>query len=108
MANQTIQQVVDAEAKAKGIKADFEAKLEQLRHEYRAKLKALTEEKDAEVADFKANKKAELDQAYAEYQAQADEENQGQIQGLGQKFDENKEDLVAYVVEEVRKSYGNS
>lgn len=108
MAEQTIDQVIKAEEQAQQIKDDHERKIADLKQEFQEKLDHLKEEAHADVEHFKAEKAKNVREAFDNYKASAKAEKEKEIDQMRTQFAKKEQTMVAYVIEEVNKRYGNS
>lgn len=107
MAEQTLEQVLEAEKQAQAVKAEVIAKVKKLRADFQEENKALTEKVHTDVEAYRQKIAEQVTADFKAYQATAKAAKDKEIAAMKAQFEAEEAAIVSYVVEEVTKLYGN-
>lgn len=107
MANNTIEEVIATESKANAVVQEYQAKIVQLDSDKQEQIAAWKAKSQSNLNEFEISQRAQAQDTFAAFQTVKNDEQQLQLSDMNNRFSQRKEDLVSYVVEEVKKLYGN-
>lgn len=107
LANNTIEEVIATESKAIEVAQEYNNKIAQLETDKQEKIESWKAASQSNLKEFEDLQRSETQIAFASFETEKNEEQQAQLATLRNHFSLRKDELVGYVVEEVKKIYGN-
>lgn len=99
--------MVEAQDRADSIREDYKHKTKELERATQQEISQLEQEGDKTVEDYEELKLNQLQNTLTEFKREEKSKNIEKIQNIREQFNDQKNDLINYVVEEVKDLYGN-